>query len=59
MGGGDWITVGGQLRQKVHETPITTNKILGVVVYTCHPPYMGSINRRTAAINVRTYLKNI
>lgn len=36
------ITVWGQHKQK---TPIVANKKLGTVGCTCHPNYVGSINR--------------
>jgi hypothetical protein len=39
-------TVQGQLRQKVCETPISTNKNLGVVTHASHPSQVGSVNRR-------------
>jgi hypothetical protein len=56
------LVVQGQPKQKVHETPISTNSWRGVV-HTCHPSYAGSISRRnvvqaTRDINVRPYLKN-
>jgi hypothetical protein len=39
------IMVGGQLGQKVNETPSQPKK-LGLIVPACHSSYMGSINRR-------------
>jgi hypothetical protein len=39
------IMVQGQAGQIVHETPSQQEKP-GLVVYICHPSYMGSINRR-------------
>jgi hypothetical protein len=35
------IMVQGQLRQKVHKTQISTNKILDVVVNTSYQSYLG------------------
>jgi hypothetical protein len=36
---------GDQPRQKVHKTPISANKKLGMVAHGCHPKFMGSISR--------------
>jgi hypothetical protein len=52
----------GQPKQKVSNILISTNKKLGMVVYTCHPSYLGSIYRRITAqagtvINIRPYPK--
>jgi hypothetical protein len=49
--------------QNVSETPISTNKKLGVVSCTCHPSYMESVDRRIIVlagrgIKERPYLKN-
>jgi hypothetical protein len=57
------ITVWGQPQQKVHETPISTNKKLGVVVNACHLSYARRVNKRIEiqarlGINTRPYLKN-
>jgi hypothetical protein len=42
------------------QEPISTNKKLGVVAYTCHSSYLGSINRRiiVQAKHMRPYLRN-
>jgi hypothetical protein len=42
------IVIQGQPRQKVSETP-SLQKMLNVVVHTCHPIYAGSINQRIKA----------
>jgi hypothetical protein len=39
------IMLWGHLRQKNYWEPVLTNK-LGVVVCTCHPRYVGDLNRR-------------
>jgi hypothetical protein len=49
--------------QKVYETPISTNKKLGIVACAGHPSYVGDVNRRmgvqaSLCINMRPYLKN-
>jgi hypothetical protein len=41
--GRDWEDCG--LRQKVHKTPFSINKLV-MVVETIHPSYLGGINRR-------------
>jgi hypothetical protein len=38
------IIVQSQSRQKVCETP--SQPTAGMVIYSCHPSYAGSINRR-------------
>jgi hypothetical protein len=51
-----------QPNQKVHDTPTSTNTKLCVVVCTCHPSYMRSVNRimvqASQGINVKPYLEN-
>jgi hypothetical protein len=41
------ITIQGQPKQKVSETPISINKP-GMVAYACHPSWKGGIRRRNA-----------
>jgi hypothetical protein len=36
-----------------HESPISTNEKLGMVVHVCNSSYMGSINRRIERITSR------
>jgi hypothetical protein len=56
--------IGSQLGQKVSKAPSKPiKKKLGVVAHTCHPSYMGNINRWVAVhirlgLNTRPYLKN-
>jgi hypothetical protein len=40
------IVVRGQPRPKVHKTPTSTNKELGVEARSCHPSYERRINWR-------------
>jgi hypothetical protein len=56
------IMVQGQPRQNVSETPSQPIKLV-MVVHTCHPSYVGGINRRIMVQadlykNVRLHLKN-
>jgi hypothetical protein len=39
-GNQDDLSSCGQAGQKLHKIPFSTNK-LGIVVYICHPSYMG------------------
>jgi hypothetical protein len=62
-GWGEEIKILGLPRQKSSGDPISINKKLSTMVSTCHPSYMGSINRRIVVqagegIHVRPYLKN-
>jgi hypothetical protein len=57
------IKVEANSRRKVHETPISTNKKLGMVVLTCHPSYEAIVNRTfvvqaSPGIKMRLCLKN-
>jgi hypothetical protein len=57
------ITVPGQPGVKIQETPISTNKKLGMVAHACHPSYLGSKNRRleiqaSLGIKVGSYSNN-
>jgi hypothetical protein len=57
------ITIWGQPRQKAHQSPISTNNKLGLVVCTCHPNYMESKDSRIMVqaglgTNVKPNLKN-
>jgi hypothetical protein len=46
-GGRDQSTeVRCQPGQKVLETSISTNEKVGMMLHTCHPSFVGSINRR-------------
>jgi hypothetical protein len=50
-------------RAKISRDPISTNKKLDMVVCTCHPSYVGIVNRRITVqaglcINARPYLKS-
>jgi hypothetical protein len=61
LGGGSWFKA--NLDRKSPQDFISTNKKLNVVARTCHPSYMGSVNRRLAVqtghcINIRNYPKN-
>jgi hypothetical protein len=54
-------TVRIEIQDQHGQSIISTNK-LGVVVYTCHPSYVASVNRKIEVqvgpgINVKTYLK--
>jgi hypothetical protein len=58
------ITIPCQSRQKVSETPISTNKKVGVMACTCLLSYAESLSRRIVCgsglpgINGKPYLKN-
>jgi hypothetical protein len=45
------ITVRGQPRQKVSETPISTNKLC-MVVHTCDPSYLGGHSLEGHSLNI-------
>jgi hypothetical protein len=47
------ILARGQPKQKVNETPISTNT-WSIVFLTCHPSYVGGVDRRTKSRLART-----
>jgi hypothetical protein len=57
------ILVPGQAWQKKSVRPHLDHQKLGMVILTCHPSCIGSINRRIAVqaglgVNMQTYSKN-